>query len=175
MEDIQVRKATVYDAEQILGIYEPYVINTAITFEYDVPSLEEFRDRIENILKKYPYLVAVKNGDIIGYAYADQFHSREAYDHSVELSVYVDNKIKRRHIDSILYNSLEKELKKIGILNLYACIAYSETEDKYLTQDSVRFHEKMGFCLVGRFHKCGYKFDQWYDMVYMEKLIGEHI
>lgn len=175
MEDIQVRKATVYDAEQILGIYEPYVINTAITFEYDVPSLEEFRDRIENILKKYPYLVAVKNGDIIGYAYADQFHSREAYDHSVELSVYVDNKIKRRHIGSILYNSLEKELKKIGILNLYACIAYSETEDEYLTQDSVRFHEKMGFRLVGRFHKCGYKFDQWYDMVYMEKLIGEHI
>ena len=62
----------------------------------------------------------------------------------------------------------------MGILNLYACIAYSEDEDEYLTHNSVEFHRHMGIELVGKFHKCGCKFGRWYDMVYMEKIIGEH-
>ena len=66
-------------------------------------------------------------------------------------------------------------MKEMGILNLYACIAYPEEEDEYLTKNSVRFHEHLGFKEAGRFHKCGYKFNRWYDMVWMEKLIGEHV
>ena len=74
----------------------------------------------------------------------------------------------------MLYEALEKELKKMGILNLYACIGYPATEDEYLTKNSAEFHEHLGFTKVGEFHKCGYKFGRWYDMIWMEKIIGSH-
>lgn len=87
--DISIRVATPEDAEELLAIYAPYVENTAITFEYTVPSVAEFRQRIENTLNNYPYLVAVSQGEIVGYAYAGEFKAREAYAYSVETSVYV--------------------------------------------------------------------------------------
>ena len=73
-----------------------------------------------------------------------------------------------------LYENLEKLLKKMGILNMNACIASPAAESGHLTDDSYRFHKKMGFTLVGRFHNSGYKFGEWYDMIWMEKMIGEH-
>lgn len=73
-----------------------------------------------------------------------------------------------------MYEILENILKRQNVLNMYACIACTEQEDKYLTNASVRFHEKMGFKTAGKFNKCGYKFNNWYDMVWMEKFIGEH-
>jgi phosphinothricin acetyltransferase len=81
---------------------------------------------------------------------------------------------KRKGIGSLLYNALENALKEQGILNLNACIAYTDKEDDYLTNDSIRYHEKMGYTEVAHFHKCGYKNKTWYDMVWMEKFIGEH-
>lgn len=169
------RPATVADAKALLDIYAPYVIKTAITFEYDVPSLEEFTSRIENISKKFPYIVAEDQVDgekrIVGYSYADTFHARDAYDQSVEISIYVDENLKRRGIGRALYAELETELRARYMKNMYACIAYAPVEDEYLTNDSVRFHERLGFELCGRFHECGIKFDRWYDMVYMEKIL----
>ena len=173
--DIIVRMATPQDAEILLEIYAPYVKNTAITFEYEVPSVEEFAGRIENCLKKYPYLVASKKGKIIGYAYVSPFKSRAAYDWSVETSIYVAEAEKGKGAGRFLYEVLESLLVKQGILNVNACIAYPPTEDRYLTKDSVKFHEALGYELVGRFHACGYKFDRWYDMVWMEKMIGKHV
>ncbi len=175
MNDIIIRPARLSDAGEILKIYSPYVLDTAITFEYDVPTEQEFKERISATLSRYPYLVAVCGGKISGYAYAGQFHSRAAYSRSAELSVYVACRHKRSGIGGALYRELEKELRQMGILNLYACIAYSEDEDEYLTHDSVEFHRHMGFETVGKFNKCGCKFGRWYDMVYMEKIIGEHI
>ena len=189
---ITIRTATPDDAAALLKIYEYYVTDTAITFEYDVPSVEEFRGRIENILKKYPYIVAVEkdsdevtagtpdeedsgNGRIIGYAYAGVFKDREAYQYSVETTIYVDKDLRRGGIGRMLYEELEKRLKAQGILNLNACIGYPEEEDEHLTFDSVKFHERLGYSMVGEFHKCGYKFGRWYNMVWMEKLIGDHV
>jgi phosphinothricin acetyltransferase len=169
-----IRLATVEDAPKLLGIYRYYVESTAITYEYDVPSLEEFEKRIENVLKNFPYLVAEQDGTILGYAYASKFHERAAYQWSVEMSIYLDKDQKGNGLGRMLYEELEKRLKDQGILNLYACIGYPEKEDEYLTYDSVRFHEKMGYKLIGEFHKCGKKFDRWYNMVWMEKIIGEH-
>jgi phosphinothricin acetyltransferase len=169
-----IRLATVEDAPKLLEIYRYYVESTAITYEYDVPSLEEFEKRIENVLKNFPYLVAEQDGTILGYAYASKFHERAAYQWSVEMSIYLDKDQKRNGLGRMLYEELEKRLKDQGILNLYACIGYPEKEDEYLTYDSVRFHEKMGYKLIGEFHKCGKKFDRWYNMVWMEKIIGEH-
>ena len=148
-----IRVATEADAEEILAIYAKYIEQTAITFEYVVPSIEEFRGRIRHTLERFPYLAAEKDGKIAG---------------------YVDMEQKRSGIGRRLYEELENILKQQGILNVNACIAYPQAEDEYLTKDSVLFHEKLGYTMVGTFHQCGYKFHRWYDMVWMEKFIGEH-
>ena len=173
-EKVMIRTATTNDAEAILAIYAPYVETTAITFEYEIPGIEEFRERIRNVLKKYPYLVAEADGIIVGYAYAGPFKGRAAYDWAVETTIYIDRARKHMGIGRKLYDKLEEALRKQGILNMEACIGYPETEDEYLTKDSVRFHEKLGYRMVGEFYKCGYKFSRWYNMVWMEKMIGEH-
>lgn len=175
MGEIEIKIASPADAEALLDIYAPYIKNTAVTFEYHVPSVEEFAERIRHTLKKYPYLMAVKNGEILGYAYAGPLHPRAAYAWSVETSIYVKKDKKHLGIGKLLYEALEKVLKKQHMLNVNACIAYPEKEDEYLTRDSVRFHEHMGYQLVAEFHQCAYKFGRWYHMVWMEKHIGAHV
>ena len=172
---ITIRMANPADAQALLNIYAPYVINTAITFEYDVPSVEEFASRIAHTLEKYPYLIAEEGENILGYAYASPFHDRPAYDWAVETSIYVDQNIKHRGIGRKLHDALESTLREQGILNMNACIAYPPEEDEHLDKNSVEFHAHMGYRLVGEFYKCGYKFNRWYNMVWMEKLIGEHL
>lgn len=172
--NIQIRTASVDDAEEILSIYAYYVKNTAITFEYEVPTLEEFRGRIERTLQKYPYLVALDDGKIVGYAYAGPLKERAAYDWSVETTVYIARDAKKCGYGRKIYEALEEALVDIGILNMYACIGYPIIEDEYLTKNSAEFHEHMGFKTVGEFYKCGYKFGHWYNMIWMEKIIGKH-
>ncbi len=172
---ITIRMANPADAQALLNIYAPYVINTAITFEYDVPSVEEFASRIAHTLEKNPYLIAEEGGNILGYAYASPFHDRPAYEWAVETSIYVDQNIKHRGIGRKLHDALESTLREQGILNMNACIAYPPEEDEHLDKNSVEFHAHMGYRLVGEFYKCGYKFNRWYNMVWMEKLIGEHL
>mgnify|MGYP000218870985 CR=1 FL=1 len=162
------------NAAELLAIYAPYVEKTAITFEYTVPSVAEFAERMQQVQQRYPYLVAEQDGKIVGYAYVSPFKERAAYDWSVETSIYVDMIQKRKGIGRLLYDRLEEILKKQGILNVNACIGYPQIDDEYLTKDSVYFHEKLGYHMVGTFHQCGYKFGRWYDMVWMEKFIGEH-
>ena len=174
MENMIIRTATANDAEAILNIYAYYVENTAITFEYDVPTIEEFIQRIENTLKKYPYLVAEKDGEILGYAYAGVFKDRAAYGWSAETTIYLKQDAVKCGLGRMLYETLEKEMKERGFLNLYACIGYPIDDDEYLTKNSAEFHAHLGFETVGEFHKCGYKFGRWYNMIWMEKIIGEH-
>ena len=169
-----IRTVTEKDAHELLEIYRPYVEDTAITFEYDVPSVEEFSDRIRRISANYPYIAAVENGKIAGYAYAGVFKNRAAYDWSVEVTVYVNKGLHRKGIGAKLYSALEKLLAAQHITNLYACVAYPEKEDEYLTFDSVKFHEKMGYRAVGKFTDCAYKLEQWLGMIWMEKMLGTH-
>lgn len=174
MDKIKIRSATVDDAKDLLEIYRFYVEKTAITYEISVPSLEEFSGRISGTLKKFPYIVVEREGELIAYAYASSFKSREAYRFSVETSVYVKKDFRRRGVGRILLDELESRLSSMGILNVYACIAEPDVEDEYLTFGSINFHKKMGYRLVGEFKKCAKKFDRWYNMVWMEKFIGEH-
>ena len=169
-----IRAATREDAGSLLKIYSYYVENTAISFEYVAPSLDEFLKRISSTLEKYPYIVLEDDGLIRGYAYAGAFHSRAAYAHCCEVTIYLDHDSKGNGYGKALYEALEKALKKMGIINLYACIADPEVEDEYLTKNSECFHQHMGYTKVGEFHKCGYKFGRWYNMIWMEKMIGEH-
>ena len=171
---LKIRPAVPSDAAALLAIYAPYVRETAITFEYEVPSETEFAGRIRRVLARYPYLVAEADGEAVGYAYAGPFKDRAAYDWAVELTVYVRRDQKRRGVGRALYAALEDALRAQGILNLYACIAVPETADETLTADSVRFHEALGFETVGKFQNCGCKFGRWYHMVWMEKRLGAH-
>ena len=171
---VTVRSATTADAARLLEIYDYYVKYTAITFEYDTPSLSEFQKRMENTMQRYPYLVIEKDGRIQGYAYAGPFVGRAAYDWACELTIYLDHTAQKCGLGQTLYGALEQALSAMGILNLYACIGYPEKEDHYLTTNSADFHAHLGFAMVGTFHNCGYKFDRWYHMIWMEKIIGEH-
>lgn len=172
---MRIENVTEKDAAEILEIYGPYITGTAISFEYVIPTLEEFTERVRDIASKYPYLKAVDDsGRILGYAYANSFKTRAAYDWSVETTIYLRPEVKRGGIGKALYNQLEKELREMGILNMNACIAVPKENDPYLTDGSIRFHEKMGFSLIGTFHDSGYKLGRWYDMIWMEKMLGEH-
>lgn len=174
MSTISIRDAVVDDAASILDIYAYYVKNTAITFEYEVPTLVEFKKRMENTIKKYPYLVIERDGVIEGYAYASAFVGRAAYDWSCEMTIYLDHTAQKCGLGRSLYEALEKRLMEMGILNLYVRIGYPEKEDEYLNKNSADFHEHMGFSKAGEFHKCGYKFGRWYNMICMEKIVGIH-
>jgi len=171
---VMVRNAAIEDAGRILEIYDYYVKNTAITFEYETPSLDEFKGRMEKTMQCYPYLVILKDGRIEGYAYAGAFVGRAAYDWSCETTVYLDHNAQKCGLGRKIYEVLEKALHDMGLLNLYACIGYPECNDEYLTTNSAGFHAHLGFVKVGEFHKCGYKFCRWYNMIWMEKIIGEH-
>ena len=171
---IAVRPARPEDAGALLTIYAPYVEQTAITFEYEVPSVEEFRRRIAHTLERYPYYVAELDGRPAGYAYAGPFVGRAAYDWSAELSVYVAMELRRRGVGGRLYGEMEEALRKMGIRNLEACIGTVDVPDEYLDGNSVAFHAHLGFRMVGEFRQCGCKFGRWYNMAWMEKIIAPH-
>ncbi len=170
----RIRSARPEDAKRLLEIYAYYVRYTAITFDYDVPALSDFRKRIERTLARYPYLVLEADGTIAGYAYAGPFVGRKAYEHSCEVTIYLDHEAVGNGYGRRLYEALEADLRERNIRNLYACIGDPITEDEYLTKNSERFHRHLGYEKVGEFHKCGYKFGRWYNMIWMEKLIGPH-
>lgn len=174
-DQITLRFARVEDAKELLEIYKPYVEKTAITFEYEVPSESDFKTRIQKTLRKYPYIVALNEGKIIGYAYASSFKNRQAYDWSVETSIYLSEDARGKGLGTILYNALELILKKQGIININACITAPKPKSNYITDASIKFHEKRGYKLVAHFHNSGFKFDEWYDMVWMEKFINDHM
>ena len=171
---LTIRFATPADAEALVAIYAPYILKTAITYEYEIPSTAEFAHRIETYSAKYPYLVAELDGTPVGYAYACPLGSRPAFDWSVETAIYIREDCKGMGIGQCLYGKLEAILKIMGIRTMTAAVASVEHEDPYLTNASISFHLRMGFTPVGTFHHAGCKFGRWYDLTWLEKQIGEY-
>ena len=171
---VTLRFATPADAEALVAIYAPYILKTAITYEYEIPSTAEFAGRIAAYSAKYPYLVAELNGTPVGYAYACPLGSRPAFDWAVETAIYVDESYRGMGIGKILYNKLVAILKVMGIRTVTAAVASVDHEDPYLTDASIAFHLRMGFTPVGTFHHAGCKFGRWYDLTWLEKAIGEY-
>ena len=167
-----IRTASPDDAPRLAEIYAYYVKNTAVSFEYDIPTTAEFRRRIIKTLRQYPYFVVEDTGIVQGYTYAGPFMPRAAYAWSCELSVYVAHEARHGGFGRMLYERMEKTLYSMGIKNLYACIGYPEKEDEYLTRDSFNFHKHLGFKQIGYFRHCGYKFGRPYSMVWLEKVIA---
>ena len=171
---LTLRFATPEDAEALVAIYAPYILKTAITYEYEIPSTAEFARRIEIYSAKYPYLVAELDGTPVGYAYACPLGSRPAFDWSVETAIYIREDCKGMGIGKVLYQKLEAILKTMGIRTMTAAVATVEREDPYLTNASLAFHLRMGFVPVGTFHHAGCKFGRWYDLTWLEKGIGRY-
>ena len=144
-----VRFATPNDSLELLKIYKQY-IDTAITFECTLPTEQEFRERIEGIIKEYPYLVCEDDGKIVGYAYAHRHMERGGYGWNAELSVYIDRSFTSKGIGKELYIKLIELLKLQGIKNLYAGITVPNKK-------SEKLHTSLGFKLLGTYHNTGYK------------------
>lgn len=172
-----IRPVRPEDAPRLLEIYSYYIQDTAVTFEWDVPSAEDWLKRIEAITEKHPYFVCEVMKDktdslkpfIVGYAYAHTFNERKAYDWTLETSIYIDKEFRGNGAGPALYEELEKKCREMGIKSLLAKICYAKKEDEYITHASVKFHKKHGYRKVGFLDKVGLKFDRWYDIVMMQK------
>ena len=163
--EIKLRLAKIEDAQEILDIYSPYIKESNITFEYTVPTLDDFEDRMRIIIKKYPYIVAVWQDKIVGYAYAHIHMERAAYQWNVETSIYVKQDLGHQGIGTLLYRKLLEILKVQNVQNVYGCVTSPN-------ENSEKMHYAFGFQLVGRFSNTGYKSGEWHDVGWFELHIG---
>lgn len=161
-----LRLANETDARQILDIYRPYIENTSITFETELPTEEVFKERIRNCLVNWPWLVCEIDGTIAGYAYAARYRERTAYQWSVESSVYIHDDFQRKGIAKALYTALFEILKKQGFRNVYAVI--NLPNDK-----SVAFHESCGFTYFATYEQVGYKLGKWKNVGWWRLILNE--
>jgi len=160
---MNIRSVNLDDAAQIAEIYNYYIQNTHHTFETEPLDVEEMRRRIGGVIEDYPYFVTEENGQILGYIYAAQFKLRQAYAHSVEVSIYVRNEERQTGIGKSLYMKFLDELAETNIHAIVAGIALPNDA-------SVKFHERLGFEKVARFREIGYKLGRWIDVGYWELL-----
>lgn len=176
MDEVALRLARPEDAAAIQQIYGYYVENTAITCEAITPSITELTGRIQKTQQRFPYLVATLGDQVVGFAYVSPANPRYAYQWTVETSIYVDRNCRGRHVGTKLYDMLEEICRRMKVVNMTAHIVYPHDDqpDQYLTLASPKFHEAYGYRLAGRFYKNVYKFDKWYDMIWMEKSIANH-
>ena len=162
-----VRSAVPGDAGEILGIYAPYITDTGVTFETEVPSTAEFAARIDGILKNYPFLVYETDNKIIGYAYGSRYRERAAYKYSADVSVYVTQNHHGRGVGRALYTELFDLLRDRGIYTAYAGIVLPN-------EKSIGLHKACGFGEVGIYHNAGYKLGEWRDVLWVEKPLREY-
>ena len=157
MNDCRLAKST--DAAAIRAIYEPIVRETAISFEYEVPSIEEIESRMRKVMDFRPWLVFEQSGEVLGYAYASTFRDRRAYDWGVEVSIYVRSDAHGRGIGRTLYSTLFDLLRA---QNYCQAIAGATMPN----EGSERLHLSMGFKEIACFPNIGYKFGRWHDVVF---------
>ena len=154
------------DAAGILAVYAPYIRETAVTFETEVPALEAFTARVAGFCADFPYLVLEADGELAGYAYAHRQAERAAYAWNAELSIYLAGKWRGRGLGAPLYRLLERLLTMQGYVNLYGVITASNA-------GSIRLHEKLGYRQTGLHEKTGWKFGQWHDVAWLHKRVRE--
>lgn len=158
---MKIRNAHSSDASAILAIYKPFVLNSHVSFEYEVPEESEIRKRIEVVSSDYPYLVLEDEHMVIGFAYATRFRERKAYDACAETSIYLHPDVRGKGWGKLLYQALFNELKQQQITRLFAVISLPN-------EDSVRFHEACGFRLFGKTPEVGYKLNKWWGLAWMQ-------
>lgn len=164
---MKIRSADLPDAPQIAEIYNYYIASSHATFEVDQIDAVETESRMRNVIDRgYPFFVAEENDEIAGYAYGHQFRERQAYRHSIEVSVYVKPGWERRNIGTNLYEALFAEIKKGDFRAIIAGISLPNDA-------SVRLHERFGMKKVAHFREVGRKFDRWIDVGYWELILAK--
>lgn len=166
MRKAEIRMVTLEDAEEIYEIYEPYILNTVVSFEYDKVPLEVFKERIRKVTGTYPWLVYTVDDEIAGYAYCSLHRERAAYAWDCECSVYIKDTYHKQGIGTVLYKALFELAEAQGIYNIYSLICVPN-------EGSVALHKKFGFTEVGTYYKTAYKFGEWLDLLVMEKRLRE--
>lgn len=161
-----IRFATREDTALLLDIYSQY-IDTAITFEYALPTEQEFLQRIEAVKGTYPYLVYEEDGRIVGYAYAHRYRDWDAYQWDAELSVYIDQTCTSKGVGHQLYQILIEILKLQGIKTVYGLVTVPNVR-------SAKLHQSFGFTLVGTHLNTGYKSGKWRNVAIFEKGIADY-
>lgn len=161
-----IRSATLADAPALLEIYRPFVEYMAVSFETHVPSVDEFAARIDKTLKGWAWLVAEVDGQIAGYACGGLHRERAAYRWSVETSIYMHSDFRRQGIARLLYAQLFDALAEKGYCNAYAGATLPNDA-------SIRFHQNMGFEWIGVFKRAGWKFGQWHNVAWMQRVLRE--
>lgn len=165
VSDLRIRVARTDDAAAIADVYRPYVEETAVTFDETAPDADAMAAKLERTLATYPWFVAERDGEIVGYAYASALRERPAYRWSVELSVYVDRAGHGEGVGSALYRALLETLDRQGYASAYAVLTLPNP-------GSVGFHEALGFERVGRFPEVGFKHGTWHDVAWYERDLG---
>ena len=163
---MNIQFASVGDSADLLEIYRKY-IDTPITFEYTLPTLEDFSRRIEEALQFYPCLICREENQVLGYAYAHRQAERAAYQWNAELSIYLDPACTSRGLGRRMYAILLELLRLQGIRTAYGCVTLSN-------EKSTRLHLGMGFSLVGVYHNAGYKCGRWWDVAWYEKSLASY-
>ena len=162
-----IRVATKDDAVGMLDIYAPFILNSGITQETEVPSVEDFQQRVISNLIERPWFVCEINNEIAGYAYAGKHRDRKGYQWCTEPSVYISEKYFGFGVANALYNALFEILKLQGYVNAYAVITLPNDR-------SLAFHKKFGFEYLTTYKKIGYKLGQWHDVGWMQYEINPH-
>ena len=162
---MSIRLANENDLEAMLAIYAPYVTDTAVSFEYSVPTLEEFTQRFRTITVQFPWLVWEEDGRVLGYAYGSAPFERAAFGWCAEPSIYLARSIQGKHIGTKLYAVLEEILRQQGYCRLYALITTENIA-------SVEFHKAVGYTFLARFPDCGFKLNRWHGLIWMEKVLN---
>ncbi len=160
-----VRLARPEDAGPLLDVYREY-IDTSITFEYDLPTAEEFARRIRDIASVYPYLVLERAGQPVGYAYAHRSRERKAYDWVAELSIYLDRSATGQGMGKRLYSCLMDLLAMQGLKTAMGCVTVPNAASEAL-------HGALGFTRVGLSPNAGYK-NGWRDVAWFEKPLAPY-
>lgn len=156
-----IRQVKLTDADSIASIYNHYIINSIATFELETIDSGEMLNRIQKVQVKYPFIVFEENKQILGYAYASEWKSRQAYAQTVESSVYLHPDAVGKGIGTQLYTHLIEELRR---MNMHAVIGGISLPN----DASIKLHENLGFTKIGQFKEVGWKFDKWIDVGYWE-------
>ena len=160
-----IRQATIDDAEQIVEIYNHYVLHTVVTFDEEPLSTATMKKTMASTMNEFPWIVYEKEDRLLGYAYANTWKTRSAYNYTVESTVYLQPEEKGKGIGSLLYKALISQLKEAGIHSVIGGIALPNDA-------SIALHEKLGFKKVAHFKEVGLKFNQWVDVGYWELILN---
>jgi len=160
----RIRPATLDDVSSLVAIYTPAVLNTPITWEYEIPSHEDFSSRVKKVFAGgHPYLVLEnRDGEIVGYAYAGTFRDRIGYRFCCESSIYLRSDAQGQGLGKLLYSRMLEILRRQGFVSVIGGLTYPNPASEAL-------HRSLGFELIGVFPQIGYKFNMWHSACFMQK------